>query len=263
MARDISLVVRYDPDTRTFQIDPDQTDAYLPDGPVWNYETDQAERDHELVNEAWRQLNAKFATPAASTPQSAREGLLRAHEIDGGPVGHEVEAATSPRLSTPVIINNVDPVSRETQRMVFGFNDGLPTMALFVGDSEEPILIDRATLQMAVESGWPELRNPVMTDPTVELFITCALTMVDPDCKLDMEQVLDFSDSARQYLDERSAVDIEHDGQLTDMARSFVHEWQEVNPLPRESAYHPNTDAEFEVLDAGINASIAAGQVIQ
>ena len=49
MARDISLVVRYDPDTRTFQIDQDQTDAYLPDGPVWNYETDQAERDHEQM----------------------------------------------------------------------------------------------------------------------------------------------------------------------------------------------------------------------
>ena len=188
---------------------------------------------------------------------------MLAHEIDGRPVGHEVEVATSPRLPTPVIINNVDPVSRETQRMVFGFNDGLPTMALFVGDSEEPILIDRATLQMAVESGWPELRNPVMTDPTVELFITCALTMVDPDCQLDMEQVLDFSDSVRQYLDEHPIVDIEHDGQLTDMAHSFVDEWQDVNPFPIESAYHPTTDAEFEVLDAGINASITAGQVIQ
>jgi hypothetical protein len=230
---------------------------------VWNYETDQAERDYELVNEAWRQLNARFAAPADSTPQSAREGLVLAHEIDGRPVGHEVEVATSPRLPTPVIINNVDPVSRETQRMVFGFNDGLPTMALFVGDSEEPILIDRATLQMAVESGWPELRNPVATDPTVELFITCALTMVDPDCQLDMEQVLDFSDSVRQYLDEHPIVDIEHDGQLTDMAQSFVDEWQDVNPFPIESAYHPTTDAEFEVLDAGINASITAGQVIQ
>jgi hypothetical protein len=230
---------------------------------VWNYETDQSERDYELVNEAWRQLNARFAAPADSTPQSAREGLVLAHEIDGRPVGHEVEVATSPRLPTPVIINNVDPVSRETQRMVFGFNDGLPTMALFVGDSEEPILIDRATLQMAVESGWPELRNPVATDPTVELFITCALTMVDPDCQLDMEQVLDFSDSVRQYLDEHPIVDIEHDGQLTDMAHSFVDEWQDVNPFPIESAYHPTTDAEFEVLDAGINASITAGQVIQ
>jgi hypothetical protein len=230
---------------------------------VWNYETDQSERDYELVNEAWRQLNARFAAPADSTPQSAREGLVLAHEIDGRPVGHEVEVATSPRLPTPVIINNVDPVSRETQRMVFGFNDGLPTMALFVGDSEEPILIDRATLQMAVESGWPELRNPVATDPTVELFITCALTMVDPDCQLDMEQVLDFSDSVRQYLDEHPIVDIEHDGQLTDMAQSFVDEWQDVNPFPIESAYHPTTDAEFEVLDAGINASITAGQVIQ
>jgi hypothetical protein len=87
--------------------------------------------------------------------------------------------------------------------------------------------------------------------------------MVDPDCKLDMEQVLDFSDSARQYLDGHSVVDIEHDGQLTDMARSFVGEWQDENPLPMESAYHPNTDAELEVLDGGFNASIIVGRVIE
>jgi hypothetical protein len=263
MAKDVSLVVRYDPDTRTFQSDPDQTDAYLPDGPVWNYQTNQAERDYELVSEAWRQLNAKFAEPETPTAQSAREGLVLAHEIDGRPVGHEVEVATSPRLPTPVVINNVDPVSRETQRMVFGFNDGLPMMALFVGDNEEPILIDRATLQMALENGWPELRNPVTTDPTVELFITRALTMVDPDCQWDVEEVLDFSDRARLYLDEHPIVEIEHDGQLTDIVRSFVDEWQDVNSPPIESVYRPNTDSELDVLDAGIDASITAGRVIE
>ena len=263
MAKDASLVVRYDPDTRTFQSDPDQTDAYFPDGPVWNYETDQAERDFELVNEAWRELNAKFALLETPTSQSAREGLVHAYKIDERSAGNEVEVATSPRLPTPVIINNVDPVSRETQRMVFGFDDGLPTMALFVGDNEEPILIDRATLQMALENGWPELRNPVTTDPTVELFITCALTMVDPHCRWDTEEVLDFSDSVRQYLDAHPIGDREHDGQLTNMARSFVGEWQDVNSPPMESAYHPNTDAQLEVLDGGLIASIVAGRVIE
>jgi hypothetical protein len=230
---------------------------------VWNYETDQAERDYELVNEAWRALNAKFALPETPTSQRAREGLLRAHEIDGRSAGHEVEVATSPRLPLPVVINNVDPVSRETQRMVFGFNDELPVMALFVGDSEEPILIDRATLQMALENGWPELRNPVATDPTVELFMTRALTIADPDCQWDVEEVLDFSDSARQYLDEHSILEIEHDGQLTDIVRSFVDEWQDVNSPPIESVYRPNTDSELDVLDAGIDASITASRVIE
>ncbi|MHB2029264.1 MAG: hypothetical protein ACYCPT_10660, partial [Acidimicrobiales bacterium] len=136
-------------------------------------------------------------------------------------------------------------------------------MALFVGDNEEPILIDRATLQMALENGWPELRNPVTTNPTVELFMTRALTMVDPDCQLDMEQVLDFSDSARQYLDEHSILEIEHDGQLTDIVRSFVDEWQDENSSPIESVYRPNTDAELDVLDTGIDASITAGRVIE
>jgi hypothetical protein len=47
------------------------------------------------------------------------------------------------------------------------------------------------------------------------------------------------------------------------MARSFVGEWQDENPLPMESAYHPNTDAEFEVLDGGFSASIIVGRVIE
>jgi hypothetical protein len=54
-----------------------------------------------------------------------------------------------------------------------------------------------------------------------------------------------------------------HDGQLTDIARCFVEEWQDVNPLPIDSAYHPNTDVELEVLDAGINASITASRAVE
>jgi hypothetical protein len=86
---------------------------------------------------------------------------------------------------------------------------------------------------------------------------------VDPDCEWDMEQVLDFTDSARLYLDEHPIVEIEHDGQLTVIVRSFVDEWQDVNSPPIESVYRPNTDAELDVLDAGIEANIAAGRVIE
>ena len=47
-----------------------------------------------------------------------------------------------------------DPLSGTTLRMIFGNYEGVPTMALFVGDDEEPILIDRTVLQIALEEGW-------------------------------------------------------------------------------------------------------------
>ena len=82
-------------------------------------------------------------------------------------------------------------------------------------------------------------------------------------CQWDAEEVLDFSDSGRQYLDEHPIVDIEHDGQLINMVQSFVGEWQDVNPLLTESAYHPNTDAELEVLGTGIDAETPVCRAIE
>jgi len=38
--------------------------------------------------------------------------------------------------------------------MIFGDYEGAPTLALFVGEGEEPILIDRTALQIALEEGW-------------------------------------------------------------------------------------------------------------
>ena len=52
-----------------------------------------------------------------------------------------------------------DPLSRTTLRMIFGDYEGAPTLALFVGDDEEPILIDRSALQIATDQGWATVND--------------------------------------------------------------------------------------------------------
>ena len=46
-----------------------------------------------------------------------------------------------------------DPFSGATLRMFFGDFEGVPTLALFVGEDEEPILIDHSALQIAIDLG--------------------------------------------------------------------------------------------------------------
>ena len=52
-----------------------------------------------------------------------------------------------------------DPLSRTTLRMIFVDYEGAPTLALFVGDDEEPILIDRSALQIAIDQGWATVND--------------------------------------------------------------------------------------------------------
>ena len=51
-----------------------------------------------------------------------------------------------------------DPLSGAKLRMFFGDFEGAPTLALFIGEDEEPILIDRSALHIAVEQ-WRDRRN--------------------------------------------------------------------------------------------------------
>lgn len=47
-----------------------------------------------------------------------------------------------------------DPLSGARLRIVLGEFEGVPTLALFVGEDEEPILIDRSALNIAIEQWW-------------------------------------------------------------------------------------------------------------
>lgn len=51
-----------------------------------------------------------------------------------------------------------DPLSGVKLRLLLGDFEGVPTLALFVGEDEEPILIDRSALSIAIEQWW-ESRN--------------------------------------------------------------------------------------------------------
>lgn len=78
-------------------------------------------------------------------------------------------------------IETEDPFSGMTLRMVFGDYEGLPTLALFVGEDEEPILIDRSALQIAVELGW-EYRNDANEPvPTFRANAELELEVIDLD----------------------------------------------------------------------------------
>jgi hypothetical protein len=56
------------------------------------------------------------------------------------------------------ILETEDPLSGAKLRMFLGDFEGAPTLALFVGADEEPILIDRSALHIAIEQWW-ESRN--------------------------------------------------------------------------------------------------------
>ena len=131
---------------------------------------------------------------------------------------------------------------------------------------DEPDLVEDVVQRLAVQLSSPAPRTGLGAREPMAIstkFIELALNILDPDFKWDAEEMLDFSDSGRQYLDEHPIVDIEHDGQLINMVQSFVGEWQDVNPLLTESAYHPNTDAELEVLGTGIDAETPVCRAIE
>ena len=55
-------------------------------------------------------------------------------------------------------LETVDPLSGTTLRMMFGDYADVPTLALFVGEDEDPILIDCSALEIAIEQ-WRETVN--------------------------------------------------------------------------------------------------------
>jgi len=243
MTKRISIVVTYETESEKFVVDSDTTEVHFPEGLCWDNETERWTDEPLLVEDVVQRLAVQLSSPAPPAAPSAK-----------GPVA----------ISTKFIelaLNILDPDFKWDAEETLEVSDAAGRFL-----REYPITdweIEGAfglVVQFVHDWATGDSRDPVATtDPVVELFITSALTMVDPDCQLDAEEVLDFSDSARQYLDEHPIVDIEHDRQLINMVESFVGEWQDVNPPPTEFVYLPNTDAELEVLDDGI----ASGLVIE
>ena len=128
-----------------------------------------AARDYlgEYPITSW-EIDGAFALVA----QFVHDWALRGARGSGESVGGPMLATSTPNLlrqskSSPTLTSDVDdvdfvermsleaedPLSGATLRMIFGDFDGVPTLALFVGEDEEPILIDHSVLQIAIDLG--------------------------------------------------------------------------------------------------------------
>jgi hypothetical protein len=56
-------------------------------------------------------------------------------------------------------LETMDPLSGTTLRMMFGDYERVPTLALFVGEDEDPILIDCSALEIAIEQWRETIKN--------------------------------------------------------------------------------------------------------
>jgi hypothetical protein len=64
------------------------------------------------------------------------------------------EDSKDPSFEGLASLETEDPLSGAKLRMLLGDFEGVPTLALFVGEDEEPILIDRSALHIAIEQWW-------------------------------------------------------------------------------------------------------------
>jgi hypothetical protein len=252
MTKRISIVVTYDTDSQKFVVDADTTDVHFPEGLCWDHETEYWADEPDLVEDVVRRLIVRLIAPVPPSPSNVREPVsiamkftelalnivdpdckwdpeetlefsdaalvfLGEHPISDwemgaafelvdrfihdwtmnetfDPIFAEFAAANCPsdKLATPehLTVANTPLLQREpgfslgeiiacqatsqvrltavvtedlasglALQMVFGEYEGTSALALFVGEIEEPILIDRRSLEIALEQGWGEVPN--------------------------------------------------------------------------------------------------------
>lgn len=131
----------------------DAARVYLSEYPITNWEIEGAfELVAQFVHD-WALGEAQGADPNASASSA----------LDAGPLmpEHLLWATTTatkdnedPSFEGLASLETEDPLSGAKLRMFLGDFEGAPTLALFVGEDEEPILIDRSALHIAAEQCW-------------------------------------------------------------------------------------------------------------
>jgi hypothetical protein len=252
MTKRISIVVTYDTDSEKFVVDTDTTDVHFPEGLCWDHETEYWADEPDLVEDVVRRLIVQLIAPVPLSTSNVREPVsiamkftelalnivdpdckwdpeetlefsdaarefLSEHPISDWEMGAAFELAdrfihdwtmnetfdpifaefavancpsdklaTSEHLTvanTPLLqrepgfslgeiiacqatsqvclttVVTEDLASGLALQMVFGEYEGTSALALFVGEIEEPILIDRKSLEIALEQGWGEVPN--------------------------------------------------------------------------------------------------------
>ena len=135
----------------------DAARVYLNEYPMTNWEIQGA---FNLVAHFVHDWAVGETRNAAFLVKSGRETVMNIPTLQrqSGPLTIDASGFGDADFAELTSLETEDPLSRMMLRMIFGEYEGVPTLALFVGEDEEPILIDRSALQIAIEQGW-EGRN--------------------------------------------------------------------------------------------------------
>jgi hypothetical protein len=84
-------------------------------------------------------------------------------ELRPAPSGAEFLESTSEEWLDRVTLETQDPLSGATLRLIAGEYEGVPAVALFVGEESEPILIDRSALYVVAGEGSDDIEQPLLS----------------------------------------------------------------------------------------------------
>jgi hypothetical protein len=129
--------------------------------------------------------------------------------------------------------------------------------------ADEPRLVEDVVQRLAVQLSSPAPPTVTGTREPVSIstkFIELALNILDPECKWDMEESLEVSDAAREFLSKHSITDWEIEGAFW-LVVQFVDDWvtgEYFNSVPTNgptTVFTPSSDHDLNVLDIVIDES--------
>jgi len=131
----------------------DAARVYLYEYPITNWEIEGAFALVAQFVHDWALGVAQGADRNSSASPALVAGLLMPEHLSGASTT-ATKDNEDPSFEGLASLETEDPLSGAKLRMFLGDFEGAPTLALFVGEDEEPILIDRSALHIAIEQWW-------------------------------------------------------------------------------------------------------------
>ena len=131
----------------------DAARVYLHEYPITNWEIEGAFALVAQFVHDWALGEAQGADRNVSANPALVAGLLMPEHLSGATTT-ATKDNVDPSFEGLASLETEDPLSGVKLRMFLGDFEGAPTLALFVGEDEEPILIDRSALHIAIEQWW-------------------------------------------------------------------------------------------------------------
>ena len=135
----------------------DAARVYLREYPITNWEIEGAFALVAQFVHDWARGETQGAGRKANPSSALVESPLMPEHLSGTTTT-ATKDNEDPSFEGLASLETEDPLSGVKLRMFLGDFEGAPTLALFVGEDEEPILIDRSALRIAIEQWW-ESRN--------------------------------------------------------------------------------------------------------